>query len=424
MPDPITGEILLGPDATVTVTTSVRHGLTDGEEIKVSGLEDQDVRKGSVYAKNLGRRAVALYLDEKCSAPVVAIGGQHNPVRIFRPRFDDHAIVVGINHYPAFEPLGGPEIDAKAFSRWLLSADGGRLPAGNVELILSSRDATCTSEAKPSLDLVHNAFRKHSTEAFATMEHRVGRRLYIFLAGHGITPVRSASPIWDDAALLMANADDTDFQHLPGVGYAEWFRTAGAFDEIVLFADCCRDQKNNVVPLSPTFPILDGGRDRVRVFYAAATGLNAKAWERDFGNPPLRRGIFSFALMETLEQGAVRDENGQLTAYTLMQHLSNRVPQLKAEQKPRFEHVAIPDIVLLERSVEKPPNFQIRFSTVRHGSKVKLIGSKYPKEDDVFQAGPEPINVHLRTGLYRLLAEDGASLNFEVTAGGGQNVKF
>jgi hypothetical protein len=89
---------------------------------------------------------------------------------------------------------------------------------------------------------VNLAFRNLSGKAIAKMDHRVGRRFYIFLAGHGITPLRAASPIMDDTALLMADADTSDLLHLAGLGYAEWFRTAGAFDEIVLFTACrmCR----------------------------------------------------------------------------------------------------------------------------------------------------------------------------------------
>jgi hypothetical protein len=430
MPDPIVGVVdSISDNSPVTVETESTHGLVDGEEIKVSGLDGDEALTGTLYAKTAGRMKIGLYLDKRCTTPVPAASGRDRRVYIYRPRAEDHAILVGINHYPAFQPpefrlLKGPEIDALAFRRWLLAANGGRLPTDNVTVILSSHEATCVSDARPTLEQVHNAFRIHSTKAFGRRGHRVGRRLYIFLSGHGITPTRAATPIMDDAALLMANADDRDLQHLPGLSYAEWFRTAGAFDEILLFADCCRDQKNNVVPVSPTFPSLYGDRNRVKVFYAAATGFNATAWERDFGDPPVRRGIFSFALMEILERRDVLGENGQLTAETLMRYLRNRVQELKAEQTPRFVHDASPDIVLCERSATEQPNLQIRILSVPPGLSVKLIGPKYPEEETVFQSAAEPISLRLRVGLYKLVAENGLTRNFEVSAGSGQNVVF
>jgi hypothetical protein len=342
-------------------------------------------------------------------------------VRMGWPRPDDYAIVVGINKYTAFKDLSGPETDGRAFARWLLSGDGGCLSRANVHEIYQPED-----KKRPTLSDVNLAFRIFSGRAVATIGHRVGRRFYIFLAGHGITPLRAATPIMDDTALLMADADHSDLQHLAGLAYAEWFRAAGAFDEIVLFTDCCRDQKTNVVPNVPAFPITLGERNRVKVFYAAATGLNSKAWERDLGNPPTRRGIFSFVLMQALEMGAARDANGRLTARALKTHIENGVQQLKAEQRPRFLHDAsdADDIVFLEKPADGPLNVTFSFSEKYYGAFVKLIGSKYPREDEELKAGPGLMRKYLPFGLYKLIAENGESRLFEVMAGRTEHVEL
>jgi hypothetical protein len=398
-------------ESSAIVVAADAHNFADGE-IKVVSIDDARTLDGSFYAQRIGSGELRLYLDEEFTKPVVLT--QHLPVRMCLPRPDDYAIVVGINKYTTFKELGGPETDGRAFARWLLSGDGGCLSRANVYEIYQPED-----KRKPTLSEVNLAFRIFSGRAVATIGHKVGRRFYIFLAGHGITPLRAAMPIVDDTALLMADADHSDLPHLAGLGYAEWFRTAGAFDEIILFTDCCRDQKTNVVPNVPAFPITFGDRDRVKVLYAAATGLNSKAWERDLGDPPTRRGIFSYVLMQALEMGAARDTNGRLTARSLKMHLENGVQQLKAEQRPKVFHDApeSDDIVFLEKPADGPPNVTFSFSEKYHGASVRLIGSKYPKEDQELTAGPGPIRTYLPFGLYKLIVEGGPSRLFEVRAG-------
>ena len=65
------------------------------------------------------------------------------------------------------------------------------------------------------------------------------------------------------------------------------------FDEVVLFADCCKDLKDNVSPTPPPFPTFTPERPAGRRFYAAATKLNSKAFEKECGTPPSVRGVFS-----------------------------------------------------------------------------------------------------------------------------------
>jgi uncharacterized caspase-like protein len=158
----------------------------------------------------------------------------------------------------------------------------------------------------------------------------------MFFSGHGITPARAPSPDLDDAALLMANASPSALdEHLPGHPYAEWFRNAAAFDEIVLFMDCCRDLKNNVSTIGLSPPLVNPERrDQVRRFYAAATELDSKSWEQELDGA--RHGVFSFALMEGLKNDSVSDSQGRLTGSRLKTFLESRVPQIREDQVPRI----------------------------------------------------------------------------------------
>src|SRR4051794_36034806 len=99
----------------------------------------------------------------------------------------DHAIVIGINNYPGIPPpLNGPENDAKSFRDWLVADDGGKVPAGNVRTIVSS-DYQPSPEpiaAEPKVDQFTDA-----VDALEDMgqagQGTAGRRLYLYLAGHG-----------------------------------------------------------------------------------------------------------------------------------------------------------------------------------------------------------------------------------------------
>src|SRR5262245_55141594 len=124
----------------------------------------------------------------------------------------DYAIIVGIEVYPAFDPNGplkGPENDARAFRDWVISPTGGNVPndKDHVVLIVSSdyKPAPKTpDDARPMIMDVHSAFERLQNKAQQNADKgkglQVGRRLYIYMAGHGFAPRD------DQTALLMANA--------------------------------------------------------------------------------------------------------------------------------------------------------------------------------------------------------------------------
>src|SRR5690606_22436616 len=102
------------------------------------------------------------------------------------------------------------------FHNWIVSPEGGNVPTDKVKLILSSDHPLKTSregafdDAKPALKEVVKAFRdlrdiskKNSKDLKGP---RVGRRLYVFMSGHGITPSAfTGSKLRGEAALLLAN---------------------------------------------------------------------------------------------------------------------------------------------------------------------------------------------------------------------------
>ena len=267
----------------------------------------------------------------------------------------DYAVVVGISRYGSITPeLEGPEKDARAFYDWVIAASGGDVPKENVALVLSSQYRKNNAELngdlygyEPTLTRVTAAFAKlmSLTVKNAHKAPRVGRRLYIYLSGHGITPRSDPLTSINNSALLMANCiEDVVYDHVSGQAYAEWFRLSHAFDEILLFMDCCRSDRAEVPPATLTTPVVQGGRvNDVQVFYAWATQWDTRAWEQPLGTPPEKRGVFTYALMEALQQAG--DAEGRITPRGIVGHLNMRVPQLRngdASQRPQF-HPPSPD---------------------------------------------------------------------------------
>ena len=113
---------------------------------------------------------------------------------------DDYAVVTGINWYPGLSHLDGPVNDAINIRAWLLDAAGGDVPEENIKMVLSppTPDAMNRSNAKPARDMIIEAFESILDQK--DYKGKIGRRLYMYMSGHGFAPQV------DDAALLLANA--------------------------------------------------------------------------------------------------------------------------------------------------------------------------------------------------------------------------
>src|SRR5262249_24767328 len=155
------------------------------------------------------------------------------------------------NRYPYFGDLAGPANDAQAFRDWVVDPHGGGLPVGQVQLILSPDFPA--DDVRPTQYDVLRAFEglldlAQSSAAAGQGWRGVGRRLSLYFAGQGLDTADHRP------ALLMANASPRMLgYHVSGPAYADLFSRAGAFDEILLFMDCCREQPVLVSPMLPPF---------------------------------------------------------------------------------------------------------------------------------------------------------------------------
>jgi hypothetical protein len=328
---------------------------------------------------------------------------------------DDFGIVVGINHYPELGNLDGPENDARGFWEWLISPQGGAVPPDNVTLITCPQPPVSSPvHARPKTEDLDAAF--DLLQMRATEDGRgglAGRRLYIFLAGHGF------APNLEDAALLMANAGKTRTgYHIPGRPYANWFRAAAYFREVVLFMDCCRENYRRAVLRVPPW---DEERNpsraiNVRHFYGFATEWSRAAREMP-QQPDLRvRGHFTTALLAGLRGGAV-DEHGRITGKALKNFVLNYLPSLLPPGQSQVPVFDFDDTKDIEFGTARIPEIRvsIRLSEANVGKDVLLRdGNLRPMPGKALRVKPELWEAQLLRGLYQVSIPGGEPKMFQV----------
>jgi hypothetical protein len=428
------------------VSLKSKHALADGNRVRIEPAVGSALvldRAGkivlekagpwkNVYAKVSGQSPIefAAYDDAALSQPA-DLQGISAGAGVTRLAHEDWAVAVGIGDYSKFEVLQGPSLDAAEFCGWLVAGDGGRVPNDQVRLIRSTDYTTSADihDARPTVSDVQNEFAwlaDMAMESNYTKYYRVGRRLYIFLSGHGIFPTRTAMPNYDETGLLMANARPFAMgMHIAGRAYADWFWAIGAFDEVILLMDCCRTMEN-APPMPAPFTVLQPKRKKLgRRLYIAATRLNTESWEQPFAGSPVKRGVFARALMEALTCRSLADAGGNLTDQLLISHLRLAVPRLRLGQEPVAYSPDDPTpLVIITRPQRVQPQATIQFHPMFIGATAILTGPAYPNPTQSHVITSAVWQVPLEPHLYKLEVGTATKL-FEI--GGApevQNVQF
>ena len=341
-----------------------------------------------------------------------------------------YAVVVGVNHYPGFRPLNFARGDALAFSEWLADSDGGALPQENIKCVLDPEDdpADSTLNAHPMANEVYHwidQFKEKMQEALrndaSLYDHS---RLYLYFSGHGIASKAT------DTALLAANADSNTLgYHISCSVLKDYFMEAEIFNELVIFADCCRDLTRSVDPAAvPWNRVQPKGRSVVyNLGYATSYGYKAYEPQANDGGaqdegPELdadeKRGYFTRALLDGLRGDAF--ENGVVSHLSLQKHLESRVPFLVRQNCPHYKQNA--------QFFYSTRNAPIIFKTFSPGSDPR---SRFPVhvtfptgfsgevvvrennlvEVDRFVVDRSPYTLRLPKGMYTLTATEGTAFN-------------
>ena len=223
---------------------------------------------------------------------------------------DDWAIVVGVKAYfdSHLAGLEGPENDANEFYQWAVSDDGGAVPKGQAQLILSSMynpPFKAATDAMPTAEAVKAAFDHLKSIAEENGENGngrvVGRRLYLFFSGHGFAPSHR-----DDLTAILtadANVKEDKLPHILCSYMADFFWRACYFEEILLFVDCCRSRMECSQLYMPYDDESGSEFWKVRRFYGygARVGKESREWKMADGQV---HGVFTRTLIDALKGAA------------------------------------------------------------------------------------------------------------------------
>lgn len=243
----------------------------------------------------------------------------------------DYAIVVGIARYPALgeggQPLDlkGPLNDVEAVVAWLTDPAGGNIPNRhpNLQVITSPPPGASAPGRMPSPSIVELEAALHELDRIA-QENRaamrgeeVGRRLYIYMSGHGFSPGR------ERACLYAANARERGGDNVHASGWLAWLQDAGYFREFVLWMDCCMNRMLFLQPRDPPLPPVNASVPPGPSFVAFAAQRPLKAVEAPIMEDGGRvHGLFTWALLEGL-RGAAADRHGRVTGRSLADWIRN-----------------------------------------------------------------------------------------------------
>lgn len=243
----------------------------------------------------------------------------------------DYAIVVGIARYPALgeggQPLDlqGPLNDVEAVVGWLTDPAGGNIPNRhpNLQVIASPPPGAPAAGrvATPTIVELEAAIQELDRIAQENREamrgEQVGRRLYIYMSGHGFSPSR------ERGCLYAANARERSGDNVHASGWLGWLQDAGYFREFVLWMDCCMNRMLFLPPRDPPLPPVNAPAPPGPTFVAFAAQRPLKAVEAPIAEDAGRtHGLFTWALLEGL-RGAAADAHGRITGRTLADWLRN-----------------------------------------------------------------------------------------------------
>jgi hypothetical protein len=253
----------------------------------------------------------------------------------------DYAIVVGIARYPALgeggQPLDlkGPLNDVDAVVGWLTDPAGGNIPKRhpNIQVITSPPpgssapgssapgSAQTGRAATPTIVELEAAVQELDRIAQENREamrgEQVGRRLYIYMSGHGFSPSR------ERGCLYAANARERSGDNVHASGWLAWLQDAGYFREFVLWMDCCMNRMLFLPPRDPPLPPVNAPAPPGPTFVAFAAQRPLKAVEAAIAEDQGRaHGLFTWALLEGL-RGAAADTHGRVTGRSLADWIRN-----------------------------------------------------------------------------------------------------
>ena len=327
---------------------------------------------------------------------------------------DDYAILVGIDRYPELgkgdsqADLQGPLNDVAAVKNWLIDLHGGGLPADNVfELGLVDRYDKAPgrpnfSDVNRLLDAIHRKARHAGRAQF-------GRRIYIYMSGHGFSPARSR------ACLYTADARLESGQNVHATGWLDWLQDSGFFREYVLWVDACMDRQYFFPPGEPSLKPINVNVAPLSSFVGFAAQRPLKAIEHPISEDGGKfHGAFTWALLVGL-RGAAADVHGRVTGRSLADWVRNamcaryELRDWQDRDVAKEPEIIAEDTKLIFARGAVQPDFEVtlKFPAVAVGARARIWSGSPPAILRTFMVDALEQALLLRPGLYLLETEIG-----------------
>lgn len=334
---------------------------------------------------------------------------------------DHYAVVIGLSRYPKLgEPppsdLKGPVNDASRVREWLIDPDGGGLPEGNVETVITPEPFP--EAGAPERDEIQRKFRDLADRAEAKrlrVGALLGRRLYVYVSGHGFSPMVNQGCLHAGDAGGIATGTNVYI-----TAWLERLQDAGYFFETVLWMDCCMNRESREEPSLPTIRKMVSPSPPGPSFSAVAARrpLSAVEQERPDGT---YGGVFTTVLLEGL-RGAAANPYGMVTGRSLADWIRNaQRSRLSATDLADPRVSKEPDVfredqgLVFARGVA-PMTFPVTFKLAGGKGKAWRLWKGRPPAALEGSATASRFQLELTPGLYVIEVEAlGLRQGFEVT---------
>jgi uncharacterized caspase-like protein len=333
----------------------------------------------------------------------------------------DWAAVISISDYegataqpPWITKLKGPDNDAAAIAEWLTSPEGGGLPADHVLQVPSPFPAAVTGIPK-QLEIVE-AFNKLAELPTDAYKQHSGRRLYVYVSGHGL-----AGQSRHDAAVITAEATFEDAMNVLITSWVDWFWYAARFEELVLWVDTCATRASPAITLHacdrPRETRADAAQGKLVIIFAA--GYNYTSVENELEGD--WHGVFTHALLKALKGAA----GTPVTTQALKKYLFNSMKTFMTDAQRSNRQVALEpwfgeaaDLELAAPAAQPSFTATIRFPPECVGKQVTIsVNASSPLVADETLAAEE-WKPELPVGAYAVyVPELGLQAAFQVTGG-------
>lgn len=335
---------------------------------------------------------------------------------------DDYAILVGIDKYPKFgngytpAHLQGPLNDVNALKRWLTDPKGGAVPPANV-IEISPAKREKYEPHQPNFSDINMLFDELHTRSSASGKSQFGRRVYIYMSGHGFSPSRSK------ACIYTADARQDNGQNVHATGWLHWLQDSGYFREFVLWIDACMDRDYSYPPGEPSLKKITVNAPPLANFVAFAAQRPWKALEVPIEEDQGKfHGAFTWALLEGL-RGSAADANGRVTGRSLGDWMRNAMAARFTDRDRRDANISKePEIleedaslIFVRGAVAPDIDVTLRFPESALGGQARIWSGSPPAIATRFALKTSSKQLRLRAGLYVAeVASAGIRHGFEV----------